>query len=112
MISMELLFSCFSIRIRFVVRKYRGYGILSNILSMASKAASAVLPSHHDYRPVSEFRCYGTKVLSRQNTTPSLEDLEYNETCVPRLSDQDTVLIVIAISQVIISVLADDDLHT
>ena len=68
-------------------------------------------PLNHDYRPVSEFRCYGTKVLSRQNTTPSLEDLEYNETCVPRLSDQDIVLIVIAISQVIISALADDDLH-
>jgi hypothetical protein len=43
---------------------------------------------YHDYPPISEFRGPGTKVLSRKNMTPSLEDSEHKKTCVPSLSGQ------------------------
>jgi len=71
------------------VRKYRGCGHIVDrpVDSVESRFGYPPL-LYHDYRPVSEFRGHGTKALSRKNITPSFEDTEHKETCVPSLSGQ------------------------
>ena len=38
---------------------------------------------YHDYRPVSEFRDHGIKVLSKNNISLSSEDTKHKETYMP-----------------------------
>jgi hypothetical protein len=88
-VSVPLFFSYFYIKIRFVVRKHRrcDHAIDRSVDGIESLfSCSPLLP--YDYRPVSEFRGHGTKVLLRKNISPSFEDSEYKETCAPSLSGQ------------------------
>jgi hypothetical protein len=89
MVSVSLFFSYFSVRIRFVVLKYRSccHAVDPPVDGVKSLWGCSPL-LYHDYRPVFEFRGHGTKVLSRKNTAPSFEDSEYKETYVPSLSGQ------------------------
>jgi hypothetical protein len=87
MVSVPLFFSYFSIRIRFVGRKYRSCGHAVDPPVDGVKCLWGCSPLlHHDYQPIFEFRGHGTKVLSRKNMAPSFEDSEQKETCVPNLS--------------------------
>jgi hypothetical protein len=84
---MPLFFSYLSTRIRFTVRKYRGYNhtIDHPVDGVKSRFGYSLL-LYYKYRTASEFRGYGTKVLLRKNIIPSFKDIEYKETFVPSLS--------------------------
>ncbi len=88
-VSVPLFFSRFSTWIRFAVRKYRGCGhaVDRPVDGVESRFGCSPL-LYHDYRPVSSFRGHDTKVLSEKNISPSFEDTEHKETCVPSLSGQ------------------------
>ena len=69
MISMQLFFSYFSIRIRFIARKYRGLSYTVDRLIYVVESRFSYSPLlYHEYRHVSEFRGYSTKLLSRKNS--------------------------------------------
>jgi hypothetical protein len=89
MVSVLLFFSYFSIRIQFVVRKYRSRGHAVDPPVDGVKSLWECSPLlYHDYQPVFEFRAHGTKVLLRKNMTPSFEDSEHKETSLPSLFRQ------------------------
>ena len=68
LVSVQLFFSHFSIRIQFIVRKYYScsYTIDRPIDRVESHFGCSPL-LHCNYRPISEFRGHGTKVLLRRN---------------------------------------------
>jgi hypothetical protein len=49
-----------------------------NINSVESCFSCSPLP-YYNYQPVSKFQGYSTKVLLRENMTPSFEDIEHKE---------------------------------
>ena len=89
MITVLLFFSSFSVRVRFAVRKYCSldYAADRPVDSVESRFSCPSL-LHHDDRPVSEFRGYRTKVLSRKNMIPSIQDMERKKTCMLSLFGQ------------------------
>ena len=67
-------FSYFSVRIRFVVKKYCSCGHAVDSPVDGVQSLSGCFPLlYHDCRPISEFRGHGTKELLRENMTPSLK---------------------------------------
>jgi len=78
---MLLFFSRFSTRVRFAAKKYRGpdHAVDPPVDGVESRFSSSPL-LYHNYRPVSEFRGHGTKVLLRKNIIPSFEDTGHKET--------------------------------
>ena len=63
------------------MRKYYslGYAIDRHVDGVESRFGCSPL-LYYDYRPVPEFRGYGTKLLLRKNMTLSFEDTEQKET--------------------------------
>ncbi len=71
------------------MRKYRGYGYAVDRPVDGVESRFGCFPLlYYDYRPISSFRGYDTKVLLEKNISPSFKDTEYKETCVPSLSGQ------------------------
>jgi hypothetical protein len=89
MVSVPLFFSSFSIRIQFVVRKYRGcsHAIDRPIDGVDYRFSYSPL-LYYSYWPVSEFRYRGTKLLLGKNIALRFEDTEHKETCMLSLSRQ------------------------
>ena len=88
-ISLLLFFSYFSTRIRFAMRKYHDYSYAVDRPVDSVESGFSCFPLLYPvYRPVSEFRGHGTKVLSRNNIALSFEDKKHKETCMPSLSGQ------------------------
>jgi hypothetical protein len=78
---MPLFFSHFPTTIRLAVRKYYscGHAVDHPVDGVESHFGCSPLPNH-DYRPISKFRGYSTRVLARENMTLSFEDIELKET--------------------------------
>jgi len=71
------------------MRKYYGCGyVVDRPVDSVESCFSCIPLLYHDYRPISEFRGHGTKVLSRNNLALSFEDTKHKETCMPSLSGQ------------------------
>ena len=86
---MPLFLSHFPTRIRLAVRKYCSCGRAVDYPVDSIKSRFGCSPLlNHDYRPISKFRGYSTRVLARENMTPTFEDIELKETYVPSLSGQ------------------------
>jgi hypothetical protein len=88
-ISLLLFFSYFSTRIRFLLRKYPGCGYVIKCPVNGVKRLFGCFPLlYHNYWPVSKFRDYSTKLLSRKNIAPKFKDTECKTTFIPDLSGQ------------------------
>jgi len=74
-ISVPLLFSLFSTRIRFATRKYHGLrpAVDRPVHGVESRFSCSPL-LYREYRPVFKVRANSTKVLSQKNMVPSFED--------------------------------------
>ena len=84
---MPLFFNCFSIKIRFIVRKYSRYiYIINRFVNGVESCFDYSFLLQHNHRPISGFRGYGTKMLLRKNILLSFKNIEYKEICVPSLS--------------------------
>jgi hypothetical protein len=88
-ISLLLFFSYFSTRIRFLLRKYHSCGYVIKCPVNGVKSLFGCFPLlYHNYWPVSKFRDYSTKLLSRKNIAPKFKDREYKAIFMPDLSGQ------------------------